>query len=152
MALTRVGSLNKRRGPALVRPAGATDIRRPDGLIQLGTRMASRPSMSLWFVMAADLATVVWMYTVGSWLDHTSKFTATATLGGHHILVLVLAAIAFATLAILTLMTDGFAHTTPRLSLARNLACIISVVALTGLVALILASILSRILFGRLRP
>lgn len=152
MALTRVGSLNRRRGPALVRPAGATDIQRPDGLIQLGTRMASRPSTSLWFVMAADLATVVWMYTVGSWLDHTSKFTATATLGGHHILVLVLAALAFVTLATLALLTDGFTNTTPRLSLAKNLACILSVVALTGLVALILASLLSRILFGRLRP
>jgi hypothetical protein len=108
--------------------------------------------MSLWFVMAADLATVVWMHTVGSWLDRTSKFTATATLGGHHIVVLVLAAIGFAILATLAILTDGFTRTTPRLSLARNAACIISVVALTGLLALILAGLLSRILFGRLRP
>ena len=149
MTITRVSSLDRRRE---LRPSSALDIRRQDGLMQVGTRIASRPSVSLWFVMAADLATVVWMYTVGTWLDETSKFTATATLGGHHVVVLVLAAIGFAMLATLAILTDGFAHSTPRLSLARNVACIISVVALTGVVALILAGLVSRILFGRLRP
>ncbi|WP_405070767.1 hypothetical protein OG558_14700 [Kribbella sp. NBC_01510] len=149
MSITRASSLNRRRD---LRAAGAPDNQRHDGLIQVGARMASRPSMSLWFVMAADLATVIWMHTVGSWLDRTSKFTATATLGGHHIVVLVLAAIGFAILATLAILTDGFTRSTPRLSLARNVACIISVVALTGLLALILAGLLSRILFGRLRP
>ena len=152
MTVTRVSSLNRRRSPALARPSSALDIPRPDGLMQVGTRVASKPAVALWFVMAADLATVVWMHTVGSWLDETSKFTATATLGGHHIVVLVLAAIGFAMLATLAVLTDGFARSTPRLSVARNVACIVSVLALTGVVALVLAGLLSRILFGRLRP
>ncbi|MEU4292945.1 hypothetical protein AB0E63_32370 [Kribbella sp. NPDC026596] len=147
-----MSSLNRRRSLALARPSSALDIPRPDGLTQVGTRIASKPAVALWFVMAADLATVVWMHTVGSWLDETSKFTATATLGGHHIVVLVLAAIGFAMLATLAVLTDGFARSTPRLALARNVACIVSVLALTGVVALVLAGLLSRILFGRLRP
>ncbi len=152
MTVIRVGSLNRRRGPTLVRPAGALDVQRPDGLLQMGTRIATRPSTSLWFVMAGDLATVIWMNTFGSWLDQTSKVTATATLGGHHVVVLVLAAIGFAMLATLAILTNGFSDFTPRLSLARNVACVISVVALTGLLAFVLASLLSRVLFGRLRP
>ena len=152
MTVTRVSSLNRRRSLALARSSSALDIPRPDGLTQVGTRIASKPAVALWFVMAADLATVVWMHTVGSWLDETSKFTATATLGGHHIVVLVLAAIGFAMLATLAVLTDGFARSTPRLALARNVACIVSVLALTGVVALVLAGLLSRILFGRLRP
>ena len=149
MTITGASSLNRRRD---LRPAGPFEVHGQDGLMQVGTRIASRPTMSLWFVMAADLATVVWMYTVGSWLDQTSKFTATATLGGHHIIVLVLAAIGFAMLATLAILTDGFAHSTARLSLARNVACVISVVALTGVLALVLVGLLSRVLFGRLRP
>ena len=133
MTVARVSSLNRRRNPALIRPSGSVDIQRPEGLMQVGTRIASKPAVSLWFVMAADLATVIWMHTVGPWLDSTSRFTETATLGGHHVVVLVLAAIGFATLATLAILTDGFARSTPRLSLARNIACVISVVALTGL-------------------
>lgn len=149
MTVNRVSSLNRRRE---LRPTGAVDVHRQDGLMQVGTRIASRPSVSLWFVMAADLATVVWMHTVGPWLDTSSKLTATATLGGHHIVVLVLAAIGFAMLATLAILTDGFVRSTPRLSLVKNVACVISVVALTGLLAFIIASLLSRVLFGRLRP
>ncbi|MGW7682142.1 hypothetical protein ACWGID_15460 [Kribbella sp. NPDC054772] len=102
--------------------------------------------------MAADLATVIWMYTLGAWLDHASKFTATATLGGHHYLVLAVAAVAFTTLATVAILSDGFTHMTPRLTVMKNLACVVSVVALTGLVALLLATLLSRLLFGAFRP
>jgi hypothetical protein len=113
---------------------------------------APRQSFILWFLMAADLATVIWMYTLGGWLDHASKFTATATLGGHHYVVLTIAAIAFTTLATVAILTDGFTHTTRRLTIAKNAACVISLVALTGLAALLLATLLSRLLFGTFRP
>ncbi|MEV5961848.1 hypothetical protein AB0L70_08790 [Kribbella sp. NPDC051952] len=152
MAVRRANSLSTRRDLVLVRPSRSTDNQRSDGVKQIGSRIASRPATAMWFLMAADLATVVWMYTVGSWLDHTSKFTATATLGGHHIILLVIAAVAFATLATLAVLTDGFSQVTPRLALAKNLACILSVVALTGFIALILAGLVSRVLFGQLRP
>jgi hypothetical protein len=68
-----------------------------------------RAAIVLWFLMAADLATVIWMYTLGEWLDHASKFTATT-------------------------------------------ACILSLTALTGLVALLLAALVTRLLVGPLRP
>jgi len=150
MAVPRANRLRPTRDarPIPLNDTVTAEPRRSYGL----TQVASRPTMALWFLMAADLATVVWMYTFGAWLDRTSKFTATATLGGHHVIVLVIAALAFATLVTLALLTDGYTRWTPRLALARNAACILSVVALTGLLALVLASLLSRILFGRLRP
>jgi hypothetical protein len=92
------------------------------------------------------------MYTLGSWLDHTSKFTATATLGGHHLVVLIIAALAFLALATVAVLSDGFTALTPALTIAKNLACVISVIVLTGLVALVLGALLSRLLFGALRP
>ncbi|NIK54794.1 hypothetical protein [Kribbella shirazensis] len=111
-----------------------------------------RSSFILWFVMAADLATVIWMYTFGEWLDHASKLTATATLGGHHYIVLTTAAIAFLTLATVAVLSDGFTTTTRPLTIAKTIACIISVIALTGLAALLLTTLLSRLLFAHLRP
>ncbi|TDD55421.1 hypothetical protein E1263_26075 [Kribbella antibiotica] len=121
-------------------------------LRQVGAHVKARPSTMYWFLMVSDLATAIWMYTVGPWLDKTSKFTATGTLGGHHVALLVIALIGFLMLATLAVVTDNFTHTTPKVALARNLACIISIVALTGLIALILMALLSRVLFGPLRP
>jgi hypothetical protein len=102
--------------------------------------------------MAADLATVVWMHTVGSWLDETSRITALATRGGHHLVVLALAAVGFGLLAVLALVTDGFTTSSPRTALVKNLACVISVVALAGLFAFLVTPLLSRLVLGRLRP
>lgn len=115
-------------------------------------RNASRSTIGLWALMAADLMAVVWMQTFGPWLDHSSRFTATATLGGHHLVVLTFAALGFLMLAALALVTEGFTKTTPRLTLATNIACLASVIALAGLVALVVAALLSRLLFGKLRP
>ncbi len=145
MAVRRLSSLSTTRNPVLVRP---TDPPKSVALKQV----ASRPTTIYWFLMVSDLATAIWMYTVGSWLDTTSKFTATGTLGGHHILLLIVALTGFLMLAALAVLTDNFTHSTPKLALARNIACIISIVALTGLLALILMALLSRLLFGPLRP
>ena len=111
-----------------------------------------RAAIVLWFLMAADLATVIWMYTLGEWLDHASKFTATATLGGHHYVVLATAAVAFTTLAAVAIVSDGFTKTTRPLAIARTAACVLSLTALTGLVALLLAALVARLLVGPLRP
>jgi len=145
MAVRRLSTLSTTRKPVLVRPA---DTPKSVALKQV----ASRSTTIYWFLMVSDLATAIWMYTVGSWLDSTSKFTATGTLGGHHVLLLIVALIGFLMLATLAVLTDNFTHSTPKLALARNVACIISIVALTGLIALILMALLSRVLFGPLRP
>ncbi|GAA0594319.1 hypothetical protein HPO96_06875 [Kribbella sandramycini] len=116
------------------------------------TRSTTRPATSLWFLMAADLMAVVWMHIFGPWLDHSSRFTSTATLGGHHLIVMIAAAIGFAMLAALAILTEGFTKATTKLTIATNVACVISVIALAGLIALILAALLSRLIFGKLRP
>jgi hypothetical protein len=128
-----------------------TTAQRP-GRAGVDAQVKSRSVLGLWVLMGADLATAVWMYTFGSWLDHTSRLTTTATLGGHHLVVLALAATGFVLLATIALMSDGFTRWSPRLVLAKNVACVVSVVALAGLVAFILTTLLSRVLFGRLRP
>ena len=145
MAVRRLSSLSSTRNPVLVRPID------PPKTVAL-KQVASRPTTIYWFLMVSDLATAIWMYTVGSWLDNTSKFTATGTLGGHHELLLIIALTGFLSLAVLAVLTDNFTQSTPKLALARNIACIISIVALTGLLALILMALLSRLLFGPLRP
>jgi hypothetical protein len=152
MAVRRLNSLSTARNPVLVRSKQGTEVQRPSALRQVGAQVAARPSIVYWFLMVSDLATVIWMYTVGSWLDRTSRFTATGTLGGHHTILLIVALIGFLMLAVLAVLTDNFAYTTPKLALLRNIACIISVIALTGLLALILFSLLSRVVFGPLRP
>ena len=121
-------------------------------MLQATRQDAARSTTRLWMLMGADLVTVVWMHSFGSWLDQSSRLTATATLGGHHLVVQVLAALGFAMLTTLAILTDGFASTDPRLKPATNLACVVSVVALAGLLAFILAVLLSRLVFGRLRP
>ncbi|TCO13873.1 hypothetical protein EV652_12533 [Kribbella steppae] len=122
------------------------------GRVDAAMRTRSRSVLGLWVLMGADLAAVVWMYTFGSWLDHSSRLTATATLGGHHLVVLALAATGFALLATIALVSEGFTRWSPRLVLAKNAACVVSVMALAGLFAFILTALLSRVLFGRLRP
>lgn len=115
-------------------------------------RSLPRHSTLLWVVMAADLMTVIEIQAIGEWLDTTSRLTAMATLGGHHVVVEVIAAAGFLLLAALALLTDGFTRISRRLALATNVACVLSVVALVGLIAFVLAALLSRVLFGRLRP
>ncbi|MFC9687623.1 hypothetical protein ACFTSF_03720 [Kribbella sp. NPDC056951] len=144
MAVRRLSSLSTARNPVLVRPKDPETVALKQAV--------SRPSTMYWFLMVSDLATAIWMYTVGPWLDTTSKFTATGTLGGHHVLLMIVAIVGFLMLAALAVLTDNFTHSTRNLAIARNIACIISIVALTGLLALILMALLSRVLFGPLRP
>ncbi|MFK4084002.1 hypothetical protein ACI2LF_07835 [Kribbella sp. NPDC020789] len=153
MAVRRLNTLSTARKPVLVRPKIGTEVQQGAvALREVEARVSSRPSIMYWFLMVSDLATAIWMHTVGPWLDHTSKFTATGTLGGHHLLLLIIALTGFLMLAVVAVCTDNFTHTTPRLALLRNLACIISVIALAGMLALLLTALLSRLLFGHLRP
>ena len=116
------------------------------------TRNSSRSGTSMWVLMAADLMAVVWMHTFGPWLDQSSRVTSTATLGGHHLIVLVSAGIGFGMLAVLAILTEGFTKSEARLTVATNIACVISVIALAGLIAFVLMALLSRLVFGKLRP
>jgi hypothetical protein len=95
-----------------------------------------------------DMITVAWMIAGGRWFDHTSKLTAVITLGGHHKLVMILALSAFAMLAALALLTDGFTSATkPELALIMT-ACVISIVANAGALSAILLLALIALLLG----
>lgn len=116
------------------------------------TRSTSRSTTGMWVLMAADLMAVIWMHTFGPWLDHSSRLTSTATLGGHHLIVMVSAGIGFSMLAALAILTEGFTKSDARMAIATNVACVISVIALAGLIAFVLVALFSRVIFGKLRP
>ena len=55
-----------------------------------------RAKRLLWAVLTLDVMAATWMIAAGDWLDHGSRVTAVITLGGHHLVVFSLAALAFA--------------------------------------------------------
>ena len=62
-------------------------------------KLSKRTARRLWMVTALDMVAVAWMIAVGTWLDQTSRLTKVITLGGHHVLVLIMALVGFALLA-----------------------------------------------------
>jgi hypothetical protein len=71
--------------------------------------LSERTTRILWIVAVLDMMAVAWMIAAGDWLDQkTSGFAEVITLGGHHRLVLILAAVGFVMLAGLAVLTDGF--------------------------------------------
>ena len=62
----------------------------------------------LWSLALLDVMTVAWMLSAGEWLDQSSRLTAVITLGAHHVVVLWIALVGFATLTLLTLLTRAF--------------------------------------------
>jgi hypothetical protein len=115
--------------------------------ITLGARPEARP-MWLWLLMAGDVMVLVWMKIFGAWLDGFSQLTSVATLGGHHIVVMVLAALGFGILAVLAVPTAGFTMATPAQLVIVAVACIASIVALAGFVSFLIAAVFGRFVFG----
>ena len=93
--------------------------------------LSERTARCLWVVAVLDMMAVAWMIAAGDWLDQrTSGFAEVITLGGHHLLVLILAAVGFVMLAGLAVLTDGFTSA-GRLEIALlTIACTISVLSL----------------------
>jgi hypothetical protein len=94
------------------------------------------------------MVTVAWMIAVGTWLDRTSGLTKVITLGGHHMVVLIMALVGFLMLAGSAVWTNGF-RTASKLRLTLITAgCVISVAALAGALSVILLLTLGALLFG----
>jgi hypothetical protein len=111
-------------------------------------RLSKRNARRLWLVTALNMVTVAWMIAVGSWLDQTSKLTRVITLGGHHVLVLIMALVGFAMLASGAVVTNGF-RSASKLGLTLITAgCIISVATLAGAISLLLLCVLAALLLG----
>ena len=95
-----------------------------------------------------DVMAIAWMLAAGEWLDQTSRLTEVVTLGGHHQLVLILAVGGFVMLAGLAVATDGFTHAGGPQPVLITLACMISVVALSGAISVILLLAAAALLLG----
>ena len=101
------------------------------------TPLPPRARRLLWVVTTLDVMAASWMVTAGDWLDHQSRVSAVATLGGHHHVVLWLAVLAFAILAVLAPLTAGFAAVNRVQLVALTIAGVASVVALAGMLSVV---------------
>jgi hypothetical protein len=110
--------------------------------------LSHRTSRQLWIVASLDMTAVAWMIAIGDWLDKTSKVTAVITLGGRHVIVLIMALVGFLMLAAAALLTEGLTSAgRPELTLII-MACIVSVVALAGALSAMLLLGLAALLLG----
>jgi hypothetical protein len=135
--------------------SGATDPQPPEVVTMLQRRNpvslvttakpTRRRTFWLWLLMAGDLAVVLWMQAVGEWLDRTSTVTAIATLGGHHVVVMVLAGSAFTMLAATATLTAGLTAMSRPESVLVALACVMSVVVLAGILSFLVVGVVLRL-------
>ena len=102
-----------------------------------GTRLelSDRARRRLWALAGVDVMAASWMISAGDWLDRASRVTSVITLGGHHLVVLWLAALGFAILALLAPLTGGFAELNRVHLVALSVAGVVSVVAVAGIVS-----------------
>jgi hypothetical protein len=91
----------------------------------------------LWSAVAADVMTVAWMLSIGDWLDSASRVTAVVTLGGHHIVVLWLAVVAFVVLGATAIATGGFIMAVRWQEALLITAAIVSIVATSGVASVL---------------
>lgn len=112
------------------------------------TSFPNRARLLLWALAIADVMNVAWMLSAGDWLDRAAAVTAVVTLGGHHAVVLWLAAASFATLALLTVLTQAL--TTVRRGHVPFLAlgALLSAVALAGVLSVALLVVGGLLLVG----
>jgi hypothetical protein len=111
-------------------------------------RFAKRTARRLWILAALDMVAVAWMIAVGTWLDRTSRLTAVITLGGHHVIVLIMAIAGFLMLASGAVLTNGFRYASKLRLTLITAGCVISVAALAGALSVLLLSTLGALLLG----
>jgi hypothetical protein len=111
-------------------------------------RLSKRNARRLWMVTALNMVAVAWMIAVGNWLDQTSRLTKVITLGGNHVLVLIMALVGLALLASGAVVTNGF-RSANKLGLTLITAgCIVSVAKLAGALSVLLLFMLAALLLG----
>ena len=105
---------------------------RPDA-----TSLSRRAGRWLWVTTGLDAMTLTWMVAAGSWLDRCGPCRV-ATLGGRHVLVMLLASVGLIMLIVLAPLTEGFTLATPQQVGAIAVACMLSLFASAGIVSLAL--------------
>jgi hypothetical protein len=111
-------------------------------------KLSKRTARRLWILAALDMVAVAWMIAVGNWLDQTSGLTAVITLGGHHVLVLIMALAGFLMLASGAVLTNGFRYASKLRLILITAGCVISVAALAGALSALLLFTLGALLLG----
>ena len=111
-------------------------------------RLSKRNARRLWLLTALDMVAVAWMIALGSWLDQTSALTKVITLGGHHVLVLIMALVGFVMLASGAVVTNGFRSASKLRLILITAGCVISVAALAGALSVLLLLMLGALLLG----
>jgi hypothetical protein len=110
--------------------------------------LSKRNARRLWLLAALDMMGVAWMIALGNWLDQTSALTKVITLGGHHVLVLVMALVGFLMLASGAVLTNGFRSASTLRLILITAGCVISVAALAGALSVVLLLMLGALLLG----
>lgn len=111
-------------------------------------KLSKRNARRLWLLTALDMVAVAWMIALGNWLDQTSRLTAVTTLGGHHVLVLIMALVGFLMLASGAVLTNGFRSASKLRLILITAGCVISVAALAGALSVVLLLMLGALLLG----
>lgn len=111
-------------------------------------KLSKRNARRLWLLTALDMVAVAWMIALGNWLDQTSRLTAVITLGGHHVLVLIMALVGFLMLASGAVLTNGFRSASKLRLILITAGCVISVAALAGALSVVLLLMLGALLLG----
>jgi hypothetical protein len=99
--------------------------------------LSRRAGRWLWITLGFDCMGLAWMFGAGSWLDGCSPCRV-ATLGGHRVVVILLASAGLIMLAVLAPFTEGFTLATPEQRGALAVAGVLSVVAFAGVLSIVL--------------
>ena len=88
-----------------------------------------------------DMATAALLLGAGDWIDQTSGLTRMISLGGNHRLVLIIALASFVMLATLASLTEAFAAPSDLQFALIVFSCMVSIVALSGALAILLLAV-----------
>jgi hypothetical protein len=100
------------------------------------TQLSRRATRLVWCMAVLTGADVVWMSTMGEWLDRQPRLVAMMTWGGHYRLVLATAICALVAYALLAPVTRGFTVASTEQMGAIVGTCFVSLLAVTGVLAL----------------
>lgn len=106
----------------------------------LVTRGHSPRPRWIYGTLALSATMVLWMAVFGRWLDRTDRLTSVASLGGHHVLVMILSGVAGAALAVLAPLTGGYTMFSRQQAAVAAVACVVSLMAAIGVLSFLLAT------------
>jgi lysylphosphatidylglycerol synthetase-like protein (DUF2156 family) len=120
----------------------------PRQVVRTRGRLSRSATRSIWLIAMLDCMTLIWMVTVGRWLDDQDNLLSIATLNGHHQIVVAVVAVGVVVLAALAPVTRGFSEGSDLEIGVLVVVCFACVVAMSGLLALLLPLLLFLVVVG----